>query len=77
MVPLSPTTGTKSRKTTEQDARVSPPAFSGSVCSERSCDSLLGVVEPLIVEPLCSEGVHEDIPFRDILVCMSGLPVQL
>ena len=30
-------------------------------------------MEPVV--QVCSEKVH--VPFRDILVCMSGLPVQL
>lgn len=44
-----------------------------SPCSSRV--SLVGVVEVAVLG--CSEEVQEDVPFRDILVCASGLPVQL
>lgn len=50
--------------------------FSSAESASSRCDSLPGVVETVL--QLCSsERVHVDIPFRDILACMSGLPVQL
>ena len=42
-------------------------------CSKR--DSLVDVVGDVVQER--SEGVHEDVPFRDILLLVWGLPVQL
>ena len=42
-------------------------------CSKR--DSLVDVVGDVVQER--SEDVHEDVPFRDILMLVWGLPVQL
>lgn len=44
-----------------------------SSCSKR--DSLVDVVDDVVQGR--SEGVQEDVPFRDILVLVWGLPVQL
>lgn len=68
--PASAAPGTKWRKSMKE-ARASPWALA---CSR--CDSLLGVVEPVV--QMCSEWVHEDVPFCDNFVeYKSGLPVQL
>lgn len=70
--PSVTTSGLKWRKSM-QETCTSP--WVESACSRWSCDTLLGVVESVV--QVCSERVHEDVPFRDNLVCMSGLPVQL